>query len=231
MKGVAIPIRAWGRSSTVAIVYSVAAIPVRRGERMPRSRRSRVFGDATAIVRWSDVIVPALLLGPLGLIAGLIWHYWDEITGAIGQLTSWMVEAGAALMHALAAGIRSAAAGPLAAVAEIVAAIASTLSPVSAPLRAIGVAVPGLRSLYPQDGGSAAPTVSGAGERLSAAMSASQERRNASAPLNVDYRPQITLSGSEANKAGVAAALKAGNDDLMDRLQAALEQQQRLAYG
>ena len=66
---------------------------------------------------------------------------------------------------------------------------------------------------------------------LAGAMRQREQGRQVSAPLSVDYRPQITLSGSEANKGGVADAIKKGNDDLLERLQAAQEQQQRLAYG
>ena len=68
--------------------------------------------------------------------------------------------------------------------------------------------------------------------RLAGAVSSRERTRQVSAPLTVTYQPQITVTGEGgADKPGMLAALKQGQDDLLERLKAAQEQQRRLAYG
>ena len=68
--------------------------------------------------------------------------------------------------------------------------------------------------------------------RLAGAVSNRERTRQVSAPLTVTYQPQITVTGEGgADKPGMLAALKQGQDDLLERLKAAQEQQRRLAYG
>ena len=65
---------------------------------------------------------------------------------------------------------------------------------------------------------------------LSGAMATREQGRQNSTALSVAYSPQITVQG-DASRADIAAAVKAGADDLLERLQAAQEKQDRLAYG
>jgi len=118
--------------------------------------------------------------------------------------------------------------------------IPSALAPLDAAVRAAGMAIPGLSLIYgdePEAGGPGpqAPTgrnLSASSAVLSQQLAANRPERGAqSAPITLNFAPAITMNGSGGAEADAMAAVKAGADDLLERLQAAQEKQNRLAYG
>jgi hypothetical protein len=80
------------------------------------------------------------------------------------------------------------------------------------------------------DGGGI-PTVETAGPGQALAGSPAQNGSTTNTQsLALTYSPQIAVSG-EGGTAGMQAALKTAQDDLLKKLQAAMEQQKRLSYG
>ena len=197
----------------------------------------RVADGIALIVKWADVIVPALLLGPFGLIAGLIAHYWDEITGALGHLTDWMVEAGAGLLRALASGISSGAGVAIDAVANVAGQIRALL-PFSdastgplAHITASGAALVHTMGAGVEQAG-AGPITRPLSESLAQVTpTAAAAGGRGGSMISLSFAPQITVQASGDAKAQVMAALRSGADDLLDRLREAQDQERRLAYG
>jgi len=65
---------------------------------------------------------------------------------------------------------------------------------------------------------------------LASASTSREQARQSSSTLSVSYAPQISVAGN-ANRADIDAAVRAGNDDLLERLKAAQERERALSYG
>lgn len=195
-----------------------------------------VVGLVAAKVSWILAVVSALGTGVLALMGWL----WEALKSGWAIFADWF----SGVWSEWGATVKGI-------VAEV---LASVLNLLSTPLRvgvALANALPGqdsphlvelrdrVNSALAQGGGGfrmdmsggGIPTVetAGIGQALAGSPGQSSSTTNTQS-LALTYSPQIAVSG-EGGTAGMLAALKQGQDDLLKKMQAALEQQRRLSYG
>jgi hypothetical protein len=170
----------------------------------------REWGDTViAVVRWVAARALELLTAPMRAGLALASLVPADAAPHLAELVG-------KLQGGLDAGIVAVEGSPATAGA------AAGEAPATAPL--LGAA--------PAPGTPAPAPLAESSARLAGAVSSRERTRQVSAPLTVTYQPQITVTGEgRADKPGMLAALKQGQDDLLERLKAAQEQQRRLAYG
>jgi hypothetical protein len=195
-----------------------------------------VVGLVAAKLSWILAVVSALGTGILTLMGWL----WDQVKAGWALFAGWF----SGMWSEWGATVKGI-------VAEV---LASVLNLLSTPLRvgvALANALPGqdsphlvelrdkVNAALAQGGGGlrmdmaggGIPTVetAGLGQALAGSPGQSSSTTNTQS-LALTYSPQIAVSGG-GGTAGMQAALKTAQDDLLKKMQAALEQQKRLSYG
>lgn len=171
------------------------------------------------------------LLEVLGWISSMWLDGWGLLLDGLSGLWDRWGDTVIATVRTVAARALDLIAAPLRAGLQLASLIPAGAAPHLAELvgRAQAGLDSGISAVGPQATAQGPPqTLAGASAGLASASR--EQARQVSAPLSVAYSPQITVQGN-ASRQEIQDAVRAGNDDLLDRLKAAQEQQRRLAYG
>jgi len=196
----------------------------------------RIFGTIVAILGTATWGAVRAAVGAVLWLGGVLQPYW---TAFMGWLTGIWEEWGGV--------VRSIIAGVLGRVLDLLsllpgvgiavdaARLAGNVGSAAVGAGAAAIAnaptgdAPNLAKLRGMLGGEAAAPIGSALAGVGSRSAAGGVDR--SQTLSVNFNPQITVTSGEAGGSGLAAALKAASDDLLAKMKAALEQQQRLSYG